>query len=79
MLIEIAFICIFEIKAIPLVISIIPVINGAMKVEEIPMVLKHGEIKKTIIFKSLLDLNIDITTEKRTIKPPIIIIVNIDL
>ena len=41
MLIEIALICIFEIKAIPLVISIIPVINGAMKAEGISMILRH--------------------------------------
>ena len=78
-LIEIAFICIFDINAIPLVISIIPVINGATKVGGIPMALRHGEIKETSIFKNLLALNIDIITEKRTTKPPIIIIVYIDL
>ena len=76
---EIAFICIFEINAIPFVISNNPVIIGAIKVVGILKNLKHGDIISVNKSKKLLALNIDIITEKITINPPIIVIVEIAL
>ena len=66
------------IKDIPVVISRIPVINGAMKEEGTLIILKLGEIINVIKFKSLLDLNIEIITENNTTNPPIDIILEID-
>ena len=76
---EIAFICMFEIIAIPFVISSNPVKKGAIKAVGIFKILKKGDIKMTSIFKNLLALNIDIITEKSTIKPPITIVEEIAL
>ena len=66
------------IKDIPVVISRIPVINGAMKEEGTFIILKLGEIINVKKFKSLLDLNIEIITENNTTNPPIDIILEID-
>ena len=77
--IEIAFICMLEIIAIPFVISSNPVKKGAIKAVGIFEILKKGDIKMTSIFKNLLALNIDIITEKSTIKPPITIVEEIAL
>ena len=76
---EIAFIFMFEIIAIPFVISSNPVKKGATKAVGIFKNLKNGDIKKTSKFNKLLALNIDIITEKSTIKPPIIIVEEIAL
>lgn len=77
MLIEICFIWIVDIKAIPFVISKIPVRSGDTKEVGIVISLNAGEIIKVNAFNRRLALNIDIITENITTKPPIIIIVEV--
>ena len=61
-----------EIICIPFVISNIPVINGEINIVGMCINLKNGESIKTNIFNILLEFKIEIKTENRTIKPPII-------
>lgn len=70
--VEIAFIGIEAIKAMPFVISKNPVSVGATKLLGIWKKLKNGIEVNVNIFNRRLALNIDIITEKITTKPPII-------
>ena len=78
-LIDIALICMFETKAIPFVISKIPVINGEANGVGICSNLKQGDTNNVKILSNLLALNIEIITENKTTNPPIIIIVEVAL
>ena len=69
--IVIAFICIPEIREIPLVISSIPVKKGEIKLVGICNKLNAGISIFENIPKILLVFNIEIITENRTTKPPI--------
>ena len=69
----------FEISAIPLVISNIPVNKGCAKTNGICKNLKQGKRKMAKTYRSLLVLKIEIITENSTIKPPISITVETEL
>ena len=77
MFIEIFFICIEDINEIPLVISKKPIIKGDIKSLGKLKILKVGSKSLEQIFNIWLVLKIEIITEKRTIKPPIIKIVDV--
>ena len=66
-----------EIRDIPFVISNIPVINGAMKLEGICKISKIGTKILEITYNIELDCRIETITEKITINPPIIRIVDV--
>jgi len=66
-----------EIRDIPFVISNIPVRNGAMKQEGICKTSKIGTKILEITYNIELDWSIETITEKITINPPIIRIVDV--
>lgn len=66
-----------EIRDIPFVISNIPVRNGAMKLEGICKTSKIGTKILEITYNIELDWSIETITEKITINPPIIRIVDV--
>lgn len=76
-LIEMAFIFMLAIDAIPFVISNNPVNKGAMNLGDICIRLNKGVKTLTTITKKLLAFKIEIITEKSTTNPPITRIVEI--
>ena len=64
-----------ETREIPLVISKMPVINGTINSYGTESKLNNGDTRFEIVIIIWLAFKIEIITEKRTINPPIIIIV----